>query len=198
MSHEFWDQRYAENETVYGNKPNAFFREFIDTHQPGSILLPAEGEGRNAVYAAQKGWNVDAFDFSSVAVAKAGRNAAAAGVHINYMLLPVEAYTATKQYNAIGLFFVHLPKETRSAFHQKMAASLQPGGYLVAEFFSKEQLRYDSGGPRDINLLYDISTLRKDFRMLHILHCGEHQVTLDEGPFHQGKAAVIRLLAQKI
>lgn len=54
MQQEFWDQRYAENETVYGNAPNAFFKQFIDLRKPGSILLPAEGEGRNAIYTAKK------------------------------------------------------------------------------------------------------------------------------------------------
>ena len=67
----FWDNRYTENETVYGNEPNIFFREFIDKAIPRSLLLPCEGEGRNAIYAAGKGWLVDAFDFSRVAVQKA-------------------------------------------------------------------------------------------------------------------------------
>ena len=68
---QFWDQRYAENETVYGFTPNQFFKQFIDGRKPGSILLPAEGEGRNAVFAARLGWEVDAFDSSSVARKKA-------------------------------------------------------------------------------------------------------------------------------
>lgn len=55
MKNEFWNERYSANETVYGDKPNKFFKQFIDTHKPGKILLPAEGEGRNALYAASKG-----------------------------------------------------------------------------------------------------------------------------------------------
>ena len=67
----FWDERYAENETVYGIEPNLFFKNYIDRAYPDTLLLPGEGEGRNAIYAARKGWEVDAFDFSNVAMQKA-------------------------------------------------------------------------------------------------------------------------------
>lgn len=70
---EFWDQRYRENASVYGLEPNPFFKAFIDKHKSGRLLLPAEGEGRNAIYAAAKGWQVDAFDFSEVSRDKALR-----------------------------------------------------------------------------------------------------------------------------
>ena len=73
---EFWNKRYAENEMVFGYKPNQFFKLFIDLHISGTLLLPAEGEGRNAVYAAEKGWQVDAFDFSATAKEKALKYAA--------------------------------------------------------------------------------------------------------------------------
>ena len=59
---EFWNQRYAEKEWVYGQNPNLYFKKFIDSTKPGTLLLPADGEGRNSVYAATKGWEVDAFD----------------------------------------------------------------------------------------------------------------------------------------
>ena len=72
---EMWNQRYAEHELVYGEAPNTFLKAFIDREEPGSILLPAEGEGRNAVYAASMGWEVFAMDFSTVAQEKALRRA---------------------------------------------------------------------------------------------------------------------------
>ncbi|HQZ76269.1 MAG TPA: hypothetical protein PLO70_17250, partial [Chitinophagaceae bacterium] len=91
---QFWDQRYAENETVYGNEPNKFFRLFIDQHKPGTLLLPAEGEGRNAVYAASRGWQVDAFDFSQVAKEKALDFARGERVVINYELKNIADFKA--------------------------------------------------------------------------------------------------------
>jgi hypothetical protein len=66
-----WNERYGADEYVYGKEPNGFLKEFIDNHPPGKILLPAEGEGRNAVYAASKGWEVTAFDFSEEGKKKA-------------------------------------------------------------------------------------------------------------------------------
>src|SRR6187402_1933393 len=96
---QFWDLRYAENETVYGYKPNKHFKLFIDLHKPGTILLPAEGEGRNAVYAASKGWKVDAFDFSEVAREKALNFAQREKVAINYELKNIADFKATKKYD---------------------------------------------------------------------------------------------------
>jgi len=71
MAKEFWDHRYSENEYAYGTEPNSYFKAFIDTHLPGKVLLPGEGEGRNAVYAALKGWEVTAIDQSIEGLKKA-------------------------------------------------------------------------------------------------------------------------------
>ena len=68
---EFWDERYAEPDYVYGKAPNKYFKEKLDEIQRGKILFPAEGEGRNAVYAAKKGWRVSAFDISEKGKEKA-------------------------------------------------------------------------------------------------------------------------------
>ena len=68
---EFWDQRYSEPGFAYGLDPNAFFVEVLDSLTPGRLLLPGEGEGRNAIYAAGNGWKVSAYDQSIVARDKA-------------------------------------------------------------------------------------------------------------------------------
>ncbi|MFN3445417.1 MAG: SAM-dependent methyltransferase, partial [Bacteroidia bacterium] len=60
----FWDERYTNNEMVYGYKPNRFLEDQLEELPLGKILLPAEGEGRNAIFAAKLGWQVHAFDFS--------------------------------------------------------------------------------------------------------------------------------------
>ncbi|MBS1654999.1 MAG: class I SAM-dependent methyltransferase, partial [Bacteroidetes bacterium] len=117
MQQQSWNQRYTENDTVYGLKPNEFFKQFIDTHKPGTLLLPAEGEGRNAIYAAKKGWNVDAFDFSEVAKEKALAFAAAEKVKINYDVMNMADFKADKQYDAIALIYVHQPEPIRKKFH---------------------------------------------------------------------------------
>jgi len=194
----FWDQRYAENETVYGWRPNSFFKLFIDMHKPGTLLLPAEGEGRNALYAARKGWQVDAFDFSKIARQKALEKAAMEGVQINYEIRNIEDFTAGKQYDAVGLIFVHLPPNLRQSFHQEIYKSIKPGGFLVLEAFAKEQIHHESGGPRDEALLYDAPMLCDDFKFLHVLNCQQKNLHLNEGDYHKGEAAVLRMVGQRL
>jgi SAM-dependent methyltransferase len=198
MKTAFWDTRYKENETVYGNQPNTFFKQFIDTHQPGTLLLPAEGEGRNALYAASKGWLVNAFDFSEVAMVKAIKRAENQKLKINYQVLDLEKFKAEKKYDAVALIYVHLPEGVRKAFHREVYRSLKSGGFLVFEAFAKEQLRLESGGPKDPAQLYDAPSICNDFQFLHVLYCAQKEVELNEGPFHKGKAAVLQLVGQKL
>lgn len=195
---QFWDQRYVENETVYGNEPNKFFKLFIDLHKPGTLLLPGEGEGRNAVYAASKGWQVDAFDFSQVAREKALDFARGERVIINYELKNIVDFKAGKQYDAVGLIFVHLPEVLRRKFHQEVYNSIKPGGFMVLEAFAKEQAQLESGGPRDATLLYDAPSLCNDFPFLHMLSCEQKDIFLDEGDYHKGKASVLRMIGQRL
>lgn len=198
MNRSFWDNRYAENEVVYGQQPNHFFKQFIDTHKPGRILLPAEGEGRNAIYAASKGWEVDAFDFSGEAIKKAIGLSKKKNVSINYWMQDIEKFTAIKKYDAVGLVYIHLPKNMRQEFHKQVHNSIRSGGFLVFEAFAKEQIEFDSGGPKDISLLYDAPTICQDFPFLHIMFCGQKEIELNEGKFHKGRASVLQLVGQKL
>lgn len=198
MNRTFWDTRYAENDIVYGHQPNKFFKDFIDSHKPGTILLPAEGEGRNAVYAASKGWKVDAFDFSEEAFKKASSLSAKKNVQVNYWLQEIESFTSTKKYDAVGLIYVHLPKNIRQEFHRQVHNSIRSGGFLIFEAFAKEQIEFNSGGPKDISLLYDAPTICNDFPFLHVLFCGQREIELNEENFHKGNAAVLQLIGQKL
>ena len=198
MEKQFWNSRYIENDTVYGTAPNKYFKKFVDAHKPGSILLPGEGEGRNAVYAAVKGWRVDAFDFSEVAREKALQLAKEHQVKINYWIQDIGDYKSTEKYDAVGLIYLHLPPFVRKSFHEQAYQSLAPGGFLVLEAFASEQAQYESGGPRERTLLYDAPMICEDFPFLHLLSCGQQEIDLDEGDYHKGKAAVLRMVGQKL
>jgi SAM-dependent methyltransferase len=198
MKNKFWNERYSTNETVYGDDPNKFFKRFIDTHKPGRILLPAEGEGRNAVYAASKGWQVDAFDFSAVARKKALRKAKEKNVSIHYDLLDIEDFEVSERYDAVALIYVHVEPTLRKRFHNEIAKSLASAGYLIFEGFAKEQMHLSSGGPKVEALLYNAAMICNDFQNLHILSCGQKEVELNEGKFHKGKAHVLQLIGQKL
>ena len=127
---EFWNERYAQEPYVYGTQPNAFFRrQMAAIGKAGRALFPAEGEGRNAVYAAEQGWTVEAFDFSASAQKKARQLAKMRGVTISYTLSSLENFSyKTEQYDLIGLFFIHVPPPLRSFLHRKVIDALRPGG----------------------------------------------------------------------
>jgi 2-polyprenyl-3-methyl-5-hydroxy-6-metoxy-1,4-benzoquinol methylase len=196
----FWDERYNSNETVYGTAPNIYFEQQIKNLKPGRLLLPAEGEGRNALYAASLGWEVFAFDYSDVAIRKAKSNAHSNGLIINYEVADIESYNCPPQYfDAIALIYVHLEPQLRNLFHTRIGAWIKPGGMIILEAFTPGQLANTSGGPKDIKMLYNAKILQSDFpeTAFDLLTIAEITTNLNEGPFHQGKAQIIRLLAQR-
>ena len=195
----FWNTRYSQPTYAYGTQPNEFFKEFLGKLQPGRLLLPAEGEGRNAVYAAQQGWAVDAFDFSEAARQKALQLAGAACLDIRYDISTVQDFTApANTYDLIGLIYAHLPSTERRAFHRRLITYLRPSGYIVLEAFHKEQLGRESGGPQNPDMLYSRTDLLEDFDGMDILTIEESYTELREGPFHHGSACVVRLIARKL
>lgn len=195
---EFWNQRYAADEYAYGTRPNLFFKEQIEKLQPGSVLFAAEGEGRNAVFAAQLGWSVTAFDLSTEGKRKAGNLASGNGVNISYLVAGYEDVSfEPESFDCIVLVFAHMPAEKREEYHRRLMSFLKLGGTMILEGFSKEQINFNSGGPRDLKMLFSKAELESDFNQLSDLNIEEEEIELDEGPFHQGKAAVIRLIGKK-
>jgi SAM-dependent methyltransferase len=195
---EFWDERYDTKDFVYGRHPNLLFREFVESNTPGDILLPAEGEGRNAVYAALKGWRVTAFDFSKKARYKAMQLKDEYNVSLDYYISTIENFTTSRKFDAVALIFVHLPPETRRAIHRKLVKFLKPGGHFIMEAFSKKQIHYNTGGPKNVALLYSGQELLEDLKSLELLHYKEKLKRLDEGHYHKGEAEVIQLIARKL
>jgi len=194
---DFWDKRYSSYKQAYGTDPNRFLKDFIEKEKPGKLLLPGEGEGRNAVYAALKGWDVDAMDFSTVARNHALKYATENEVEINYFIDSVENFKPVRKYDLIAIIFVHLDILERKQFHSVISDWLEFGGKLIVESFSMRQLENCSGGPRNPNLLYEIETLKEDFKSLQIEYLKEEEVFLNEGNFHHGKSDVIRLIATR-
>ncbi len=194
----FWDQRYATVEYAYGTKPNSFYSEQLKKLKPGKILFPAEGEGRNAVYAATQGWQVFAFDLSTEGKRKALLLANENNVTIDYQIAGYEDINFEKGYfDVIVLIFAHIHPLKRIKYHRKLASFLKPGGTLILEGFSKRQINNNTGGPRDVNMLYSVEELQEDFNFFSTLNISETDTQLDEGPFHCGIAAVVRATGKK-
>jgi SAM-dependent methyltransferase len=196
---DFWDARYEDEGYAYGTEPNAYFRQQLDALPPGRLLLLAEGEGRNAVYAAKRGWQVTAVDFSDEGRAKAHRLAAAQGVRLTYQVADLTdlAWQRPGYYDAVGLIYAHLVPPHRQAVHAAAAASLVPGGHLILEAFSPRQLGLSSGGPRIAEMLYEPADLAADFADLTLLENKALGVVLHEGSFLDGPANVVRLRATR-
>lgn len=81
-----WNDRFSQKEYAYGEQPNNYLKEQLEKLTAGTILFPAEGEGRNAVFAAKCGWTVSAFDISSEGRKKAIRLAELNNVTIDYQV----------------------------------------------------------------------------------------------------------------
>ena len=196
-SENMWDDRYSGEEYFYGTKPNEFFKQEIDRLKPGTILLPCEGEGRNALYAAQTGWNVYAFDGSIMALKKAMALAEAGNLRFSYRIEDVQNFTTNADYDVAALIYVHLPEHIRRSFHSRVEAGIRKDGLLILEAFSKNQLGKESGGPRDRDMLYSTDII-SDFKCMRVISAGEECVMLNEGKGHRGQASVIRLVLKKM
>lgn len=196
---EMWDERFSGEDYIYGKQPNEFFRLQLDKLQHGRLLLAGEGEGRNAVYAASKGWQVDAFDYSEKAREKALKLAEEQNVKISYTVQDLNDFNPGEGlYDAAALIYIHLEEELRQKVHAKVIASLKPGGVLILEAFDKEQLSRSSGGPRDIDLLYSLEDIVNDFNSLEFSTFMKETLVLDEGDKHSGEAVVIRFAGVKL
>lgn len=198
-----WNERYSQEEFAYGEEPNNYLKEQVDKLDPGTILFPAEGEGRNAVYAATKGWKVFAFDISDAGKKKALQLAAAKNVSIDYKVGEIACLGYKPgQFDAIALIYAHFPAAIKSAIHRELDQLLHPGGILIFEAFSKNHVRYNSkdekvGGPKEVDMLFSIEEIRADFPHYDIIELAEKEIELNEGLFHIGTGSVIRFTGRK-
>lgn len=198
MDQEFWNKRYQQEKSLYGKEPNSFFAQQLQKLRIGRILLPGEGEGRNAVFAARLGWTVSAFDGSEVAREHALTWAEQNHEHIHYHLSSAEDFPFPLGYfDAAALIFFHLPAGLRKNVHEKIEQSLKPGGKLILIGFGKQQLRYQSGGPKDQKMLFALEAVKKDFKHIVWLEENDGIEELQEGKVHQGQGHVISLLGEK-
>ena len=199
-----WDKRYKENEAAYGRLPNVFFSTALtelgnrmDLTEK-SILLPCDGEGRNALFAAQMGLSTSSFDNSAIGVSKSLQWAKESGVEIKSSCEDAFEYKPQHKFDIVCLVFVHMPEEHRTRFHNLAQDWLKPGGILMLEGFHKNQLGRHSGGPKRIEMLFDEEMLLNDFSKLKLISIRKVNQNLDEGRFHQGSAVTVQLICEKL
>jgi SAM-dependent methyltransferase len=200
---ERWNDRYSKETFAYGEAPNNYFKEQIEKLKPGTILFPAEGEGRNAVFAARLGWKVSAFDISIEGKTKALRLAERNNVTIDYQVGLLEALNyKSGEFDALALIYAHFPAAIKSAYHKALDAYVRKGGFIIFEAFSKKHLDYLAknekvGGPKEIDMLFSVDEIKSDFANYEIIELEEKEIELNEGEFHNGKGSVIRFVGRK-
>lgn len=200
---ERWNDRYSKKEFAYGEQPNKYLEEQLVKLDVGTILFPAEGEGRNAVFAAKIGWTVSAFDISIEGKNKALQLAEKNKVAIDYQVGDLlQLNYNDNQFDAIALIYAHFPANIKSSYHRALDKYLRPGGIVIFEAFSQKHLEYIStderiGGPKDIAMLFSVDEITYDFSNYEIIELVEKEIELSEGEFHNGKGSVIRFVGQK-
>jgi hypothetical protein len=198
-----WDERYRDSQYAYGDLPNKYLEEQLQKLTVGKILFPAEGEGRNAVFAARLGWQVSAFDISGEGQKKALQLAQRNNVSIDYQVGALQTLEYREgQFDAIALIYAHFPADIKSSLHKALDKYLCKGGTIIFEAFSKKHIAFNEqnekvGGPKDIASLFSVEEIRNDFDNYEVIELMEKEIELHEGLYHNGRASVIRFVGKK-
>jgi len=195
-----WENRYAVPDYIFGKKPN-YFLASCKTLLPrsGRALAIADGEGRNGVWLAEQGLDVLSIDFSPAAQQKAEALAKERGVKIAFERADVHtwAYPAAAFDVVAEIFTQFSSPADRTKKWAGMRKTLKPGGILIVQGYTPQQLQYGTGGPRQIENLYTRAMLEEAFRGFHDMKIVEEEVEMHEGTSHGGMSAVINFTARK-
>lgn len=195
-----WNARFSTPDYVFGESPNAYLQSMAGHLQPGATLALADGEGRNSVWLAQQGLEVDAFDFSPVAVEKARKLAQKNQVDVRFSCSSWEQFDwqPARYANVVGVFFQFVDPAARAQLFSKMDQTLQPGGILLIQGYGKAQLQYNTGGPGVLENLYDEDLLHAAFADYEVLDSRTYTEDVQEGTGHSGMSALVGWVARKL
>ena len=193
---DFWEQRYAEKGWAYGTEPNVFLTTQVARFKPGMrALVVGDGEGRNGVWLAQQGLDVLSVDYSAAGLRKARELAIANGTRVTTECVDLtQWHWPVAVFDVVVSIYLHFTPDVRTTMHRAMVQALKPGGVLILEAFNKNQLQYKSGGPPVAAMLYTSDELRADFSGTQIEILEDTIAQLNEGRYHVGPGAVLRLV----
>jgi len=194
-----WDERLAGDVFWYGTQPNDFLREHAAALPPrGRVLCLGEGEGRNAVFLAEQGFEVVGVDASAVGLAKAARLARERGVAITTLQADLAQFPlGSAAWDGIVSIWCHLPPPLRARVHRDVVGALRPGGVFLLEAYAPAQLAYRTGGPKTADLLVTVAALRAELAGLEFEVALERVREIHEGERHNGRSAVVQVLARR-
>ena len=192
-----WNERYAASEYIYGTEPNSFLVEQASLLSD-PVLSLAEGEGRNGVYLASLGLNVHGVDGSSVALEKAQALAKLKEVEITTEVADLaEFYPKPNSYGSVISISAHLPSTIRTKLYPLVERSIRPGGIIILEAYSENQLTRDTGGPKDLDLLVTTAKISHEFPDFEPIILREIEREVREGSYHTGPACVVQFIGRK-
>lgn len=192
-----WDERYSAKDYIYGTEPNEFLAAQCDLLS-GKVLSIGEGEGRNAVFLATRGIEMQCIDGSKVGLEKAAALAASKGVQISTMVGDLAEFSpAPESFDGVISIFAHLPSSIRYRLYPLLIASLKPGGIFLMESYSLDQLGRETGGPKDADMLMSMDKIRTEFDGLEVVLLQEIERDVVEGTHHTGMASVVQFIGRK-
>ncbi|MEM8597195.1 MAG: class I SAM-dependent methyltransferase [Pseudomonadota bacterium] len=199
-----WDATYRETPAPFGQAPSAGLVAGLAAHgpqRPGRALLPADGDGRNGRWLAQAGWTVTALDWSETATAAARAEDARRGATPERLVADLEDWTpeAVPPQDLVAILFLQVPSGLRSRVLGLGAAALAPGGLLIVEGFAGAADDARPGGPGATAVRWQTeeTVALIEAAGCTVLDALEGLSTLDDGPRHQGRARVLRLVARR-
>ncbi|QEG34866.1 class I SAM-dependent methyltransferase [Bythopirellula goksoeyrii] len=192
-----WDDRYSDDDFIYGTEPNTFLVE-NSSILLGPVLSLAEGEGRNAVYLATRGIQVIGVDASSVGLAKARRFALTKGVEIQTQVADLATFQPEPiSYMSVISISAHLPSAVRNRLYPLIERCLMPNGIFLLEAYSEAQLNRNTGGPKDLDMLMTVSKIEHELPNLQPILLHEIEREVYEGKHHTGIASVVQFIGRK-
>lgn len=197
-----WDKRFDRETYVYGEEPNTFLVEQYQAlnlaENPGKVLCLAEGEGRNAVYLAGFGHDVTCVDMSEVGLCKAQKLARKKAVDITTVQADLAHYTPEPEtFQIVVMIFAHTPPELRIRVLEMARRALHPGGYLILEGYTVDQIGRGTGGPGNPEMMFSKQEIEKIFAHDELILSRETERDIQEGEFHNGMGAVVQFVARK-
>lgn len=196
---DLWEERFSADGYLYGTEPNAFLRANVAALPSGTALCLAEGEGRNAVFLAECGHDVSSVDLTEAGVIKTRRLAAERGVRVDAAVGDLADFDLGRErWDLIVSSFAHLPSSVRRDLHRRVVTALKPGGMLLLEAYTPDQIGRGTGGPPTVELTMTLADLREELEPLEFVHAEELEREVSEGTGHTGLGSVVQVIGRQI
>lgn len=198
-----WNERFSKAGYLFGTEPAQFLIEHQAYLTAGAAdakaLAVADGEGRNSVFMAEQGLEVDAMDSSHIAIEKARALAMARDVSVNFHEADINKWEWPKdRYDLVVAIFIQVVGPARrDEIFAGMKRCVKPGGLIMLHGYTPEQIELGTGGPPHAENMYTVDMLAQAFGDFELLELRSYERHVDEGEGHSGTSALIDLVARK-